>query len=240
MNLDSDLGIDSIKRVEILSALQERFPDAPAVTPDQVGSLGTLRQIADHLAGGLPAAPVHAASPPCRTGPDEHIPPRQAAGAGLEEALLDVVAQKTGYPVDMLNLEMNLDSDLGIDSIKRVEIWTPSGRSPTTWPAGSRPPHQLHLRQPFPRERRRTPDSTALSFPPPNSLPIEGPSPYPGNPGSGSPATIRPLPLRLPGSFRPSVSMSRWFPATDGRNWSAPRNSGALSLSHPRQPATGS
>jgi len=36
--------------------------------------------------------------------------------------LLDVVADKTGYPVDMLNLEMNLDSDLGIDSIKRVEI----------------------------------------------------------------------------------------------------------------------
>ena len=36
--------------------------------------------------------------------------------------LLEVVADKTGYPVDMLNLEMNLDSDLGIDSIKRVEI----------------------------------------------------------------------------------------------------------------------
>ncbi|MEE2888761.1 MAG: beta-ketoacyl synthase N-terminal-like domain-containing protein, partial [Planctomycetota bacterium] len=36
--------------------------------------------------------------------------------------LLDVVAEKTGYPVDMLELSMGLDSDLGIDSIKRVEI----------------------------------------------------------------------------------------------------------------------
>ena len=36
--------------------------------------------------------------------------------------LLEVVAEKTGYPVDMLELNMSLDADLGIDSIKRVEI----------------------------------------------------------------------------------------------------------------------
>ena len=29
MRLDADLGIDSIKRVEILSGIQERLPDAP-------------------------------------------------------------------------------------------------------------------------------------------------------------------------------------------------------------------
>ncbi|MCB1610595.1 MAG: hypothetical protein KDI60_02280, partial [Xanthomonadales bacterium] len=39
--------------------------------------------------------------------------------AGL---LLAIVADKTGYPVDMLNLDMDLEGDLGIDSIKRVEI----------------------------------------------------------------------------------------------------------------------
>ncbi len=36
--------------------------------------------------------------------------------------MLDVVADKTGYPVEMLDLSMALESDLGIDSIKRVEI----------------------------------------------------------------------------------------------------------------------
>jgi short-subunit dehydrogenase/acyl carrier protein len=36
--------------------------------------------------------------------------------------LLDVVSEKTGYPADMLNMEMELEADLGIDSIKRVEI----------------------------------------------------------------------------------------------------------------------
>ena len=39
MSLDADLGIDSIKRVEIMSAVQERLPDAPAVKPDDLGRL---------------------------------------------------------------------------------------------------------------------------------------------------------------------------------------------------------
>jgi acyl transferase domain-containing protein/NAD(P)-dependent dehydrogenase (short-subunit alcohol dehydrogenase family) len=39
-----------------------------------------------------------------------------------KELLVSVVAEKTGYPADILDLEMGLESDLGIDSIKRVEI----------------------------------------------------------------------------------------------------------------------
>jgi len=40
----------------------------------------------------------------------------------LEATILDVVSELTGYPQDMLNLSMDIESDLGIDSIKRVEI----------------------------------------------------------------------------------------------------------------------
>ena len=36
--------------------------------------------------------------------------------------MLEVVTEKTGYPTEMLELGMALDTDLGIDSIKRVEI----------------------------------------------------------------------------------------------------------------------
>jgi NAD(P)-dependent dehydrogenase (short-subunit alcohol dehydrogenase family)/acyl carrier protein len=49
MSLDSDLGIDSIKRVEILSAIRERLPDAPVIGPEHLGSLRTLAEIARHL-----------------------------------------------------------------------------------------------------------------------------------------------------------------------------------------------
>jgi acyl carrier protein len=52
MSLDTDLGIDSIKRVEILSALQEKLPEAPMVSPEDLGNLQTLQQIVDFLSAG--------------------------------------------------------------------------------------------------------------------------------------------------------------------------------------------
>ena len=65
MGLDADLGIDSIKRVEILSALQEQLPDAPAVKPEHLGTLQTLRQIAEFL-GGQPGTVAAAPGDPQR------------------------------------------------------------------------------------------------------------------------------------------------------------------------------
>ena len=52
------------------------------------------------------------------------VPPslrRRSIGA-VPTALIEVVAEKTGYPAEVLDLDMQLDADLGIDSIKRVEI----------------------------------------------------------------------------------------------------------------------
>jgi len=111
MGMDSDLGIDSIKRVEILSALQERLPGSPVIGPDQLGTLHTLGDIAQYLGAGAEAAPA------ADKGTASSTP-----GSNIAETLLSVVADKTGYPVEMLELEMGMDSDLGIDSIKRVEI----------------------------------------------------------------------------------------------------------------------
>ncbi len=111
MGLDSDLGVDSIKRVEIMASLRGRLPGAPEIKPEHLGTLQTLQQVVGFLAGGSQTNPA----------------PSSAAASPLErkrvsEILLEVVSEKTGYPVEMLNLDMGLDSDLGVDSIKRVEI----------------------------------------------------------------------------------------------------------------------
>ena len=80
-----------------------------------------------------PALPVAAAT---ETAPPEPAPPAPpapaapepappaAAGADVDIAarLLAVVSERTGYPPDMLDLDADLESDLGVDSIKRVEI----------------------------------------------------------------------------------------------------------------------
>ena len=109
MDLESDLGVDSIKRVEILAAVQERIPGLPDLDAERLGALRTLRDVTDALRQLLPQgapAPVPAAP----TGPDP------------VDVLLETIAAKTGYPRDALQMGMDLESDLGVDSIKRVEI----------------------------------------------------------------------------------------------------------------------
>lgn len=122
MDLESDLGIDSIKRVEILAAMQKVFPQAQELAPEELNSLRTLRQIVEKLAPAQKAAA--SAAPAATTAPSETVASAAPPAAHLDpaEAVLEVVAQTTGYPLETLNLDMDLESDLGIDSIKRVEI----------------------------------------------------------------------------------------------------------------------
>ncbi len=121
MDIESDLGIDSIKRVEILSSLEERLPELPTITPEMLGSLKTLGQIVDYLAGPTQDRSVQVTPAPPETIPvspkDQPIQPNQ-----VERTLLETVSELTGYPHEMLELSMDIESDLGIDSIKRVEI----------------------------------------------------------------------------------------------------------------------
>ncbi len=126
LQLDADLGIDSIKRVEILSAWQDHLPELPAVKPEELGSFRTLRALVEFMteAESLPRptlAPRHESNGQAHAaGAGEHHGGRTVVS--IEQVLIEAVADKTGYPAEMLELDMRLDVDLGIDSIKRVEI----------------------------------------------------------------------------------------------------------------------
>ncbi len=170
MDLEADLGVDSIKRVQILAATLERAPGLPEVGANKMAALRTLREILALLGAELSASPsvrapqsngassqppVHgapvgplagapaprapalggSASHASANGPS-HAPANgsstahgPATGAtvalsrsDLESLLLGVVAEKTGYPKEMIGLDMDLEADLGVDSIKRVQI----------------------------------------------------------------------------------------------------------------------
>ena len=51
MEMESELGIDSIKQVEILAALQTHFPGAPEVPASELARLRTLQDVVDSIAG---------------------------------------------------------------------------------------------------------------------------------------------------------------------------------------------
>lgn len=50
---------------------------------------------------------------------DQDLPSVEA----FQKHLLDLVSERTGYPMEMLGLDLHMEADLGIDSIKKVEIF---------------------------------------------------------------------------------------------------------------------
>ncbi|GAB1039591.1 MAG: hypothetical protein SLagBPW_22940 [Shewanella algae] len=109
MDMEADLGIDSIKRVEILGTVQDQLPNLPQLDAATLSECRTLGQIVDYL---QQSAGVNASVQP------EPVSNQNDVTA----IMLQVVAEKTGYPAEMLELGMDMEADLGIDSIKRVEI----------------------------------------------------------------------------------------------------------------------
>ena len=137
MDFEADLGIDSIKRVEILSGVRDRAPDMPQLDTARMATLRTLGEVVDLLGRTRtpsPRDPRNALSPGAtRPAPDTllirpppspvlPVAPPPSPALDIVGLVLAVVAEKTGYPPEMVEMSMDLEADLGIDSIKRVEI----------------------------------------------------------------------------------------------------------------------
>ncbi|MCS6240551.1 type I polyketide synthase [Shewanella baltica] len=124
MDMEADLGIDSIKRVEILGTVQDELPGLPELSPEDLAECRTLGEIVDYMNSKLPVVSVVAVAPPANVGATPaQVPANNGLSAALvQQTMMAVVADKTGYPTEMLELSMDMEADLGIDSIKRVEI----------------------------------------------------------------------------------------------------------------------
>jgi acyl carrier protein len=117
MDLEGELGVDSIKQVEILSTLRDRVPELPEIDPEKLVELRTIAAIAAML-GSAPAA---ASTAPVQQAPAA-APPASASNGVTVAVVRSLIAEKTGYPDDMLEEDMDLEGELGVDSIKQVEI----------------------------------------------------------------------------------------------------------------------
>ncbi len=119
-DLEGDLGIDSIKRVEIIAAFRrlvlEDGEEPPAWFMERMTAARTMAEIVAGVGKLLGDESAPAVAPAVATAVAE------TPIVDLGGSLLEVVAERTGYPADMLSFEADLEGDLGIDSIKRVEI----------------------------------------------------------------------------------------------------------------------
>ena len=146
LDLEADLGVDTVKQAEIFASIREMYNiprdenrklrDYPTLAhvirfvfekrPDlaAAGATPTVKQSATEAATSIAAAPVVAVpvAAVAETKPTPASTP-QPSGESVEERVLALVVEKTGYPKEMLDLDLDLEADLGVDTVKQAELF---------------------------------------------------------------------------------------------------------------------
>ena len=143
LDMEADLGIDTVKQAELFASLREHYGIAQQ-DGIQLKDYPTIRHCINFVLANAgkaaaqpaaaPAVSAPAAAPAAQPAvvtpvaqPAPAAAPKVAAGA-LDEAtvtkeIVKMVAEKTGYPEDMLDLDLDMEADLGIDTVKQAELF---------------------------------------------------------------------------------------------------------------------
>lgn len=122
-NLEEDLGIDSVKLGEVFSVLRERF-DLPADMHLPKEQLTTIAGVAQALSTLLAERSQRPLSPVGATANDVGPAGTGMSAPEVETMVLDVFAEVTRYPREVLDPNADLEEDLGIDSVKLGEVFS--------------------------------------------------------------------------------------------------------------------
>ncbi len=95
---------------------------APRRSPGPPPVVAPTRRRAAAAAPAPASVPEPAAPRPCPSRP--RLRPAPAVDDGsIEARVLEVVAEQTGYPTDLLDMDLDLEADLGIDTVKQAEVF---------------------------------------------------------------------------------------------------------------------
>ena len=129
-DLEGELGIDTVKQAEIMADLREKF-SLPVDESFQLREHPTLNHMISYIskmAGGdstpipPPAQEVQTTQPTVEEVIQEVTKTPTPNDSEVESAVLSIVVKHTGYPEDFLELDQDLEGELGIDTVKQAEI----------------------------------------------------------------------------------------------------------------------
>ncbi|MFO0548310.1 MAG: beta-ketoacyl synthase N-terminal-like domain-containing protein [Polyangiaceae bacterium] len=125
LDLEADLGVDTVKQAETFAAVRAAY-SLPREEKLRLRDFPTLAHVVKFVLDRLPAAPAPAPAP-AAPAPVAPAPVAPAPVASLKETVrvkvLAIVAAQTGYPEDMLDLDLDLEADLGVDTVKQAETF---------------------------------------------------------------------------------------------------------------------
>jgi acyl transferase domain-containing protein/NAD(P)-dependent dehydrogenase (short-subunit alcohol dehydrogenase family) len=140
LDLEADLGVDTVKQAEMFAAIREIYNiprDETRKLRDYPTLAHVIRFVYEQRPDLAPTTPVtataattaHAASSvetvPSTPLATEVVAPTPQANAEdpVKERILALAVEKTGYPKDMLDLDLDLEADLGVDTVKQAEMF---------------------------------------------------------------------------------------------------------------------
>ena len=123
LDLEADLGVDTVKQAETFSAICEAFGIA---RPEQLNlrDYPSLGDVVGFVRGHAPATDPAPGVAPEVVEEAEEVLEIAATGDPVADQVLQLVADLTGYPVDMLDLDLDLEADLGVDTVKQAETFS--------------------------------------------------------------------------------------------------------------------
>ncbi len=129
LDLEADLGVDTVKQAEVFAAVRARW-NLERDDTLQLREFPTLNHVAGWVRGKLgvpepteaPSAAGDTASIPAAPAPAAGTGPAPAADEVLE-TVTSIVAEMTGYPADLLDPDLDLEADLGVDTVKQAEVF---------------------------------------------------------------------------------------------------------------------
>ncbi len=133
LDLEADLGIDTVKQAELFASIRGQYGIARREDL-RLSDYNTLAKVIAFVKDSLGSAPKpEVASQPVTEQAaalvaifDEAVQTVSPVNASTEEIktyVLSVVSEKTGYPVEVLDLDLDLEADLGIDTVKQAELF---------------------------------------------------------------------------------------------------------------------
>ncbi len=120
LDLEADLGIDTVKQAEFISEVRDAF-GIPKIDGLKIANFPTIEHIIQFAAqhAAVPGGRTHESSGPHKTELDQ---PKMDAREEAQSRILELLSNKTGYPAEMLQPDLDLEADLGIDTVKQAEL----------------------------------------------------------------------------------------------------------------------
>ncbi len=120
LDLEADLGVDTVKQAELFAEVRERY-GIPRREDLQLSDYNTLEKVVSFVEKSLPGTPAETEEAAPDVAADETV--EKPDSSAITAFILQQVSEKTGYPSEMLDLELDLEADLGIDTVKQAELF---------------------------------------------------------------------------------------------------------------------